>query len=77
MPDKQCARAFPRVFRWHIGVPMIERIKNEVIRPHNGGGGPSQEQARQIGEHSDFLSRANRNSLSQLCPFRGGCACFV
>ncbi len=56
---------------------MIERIKNEVIRPHNGGGGPSQEQARQIGEHSDFLSRANRNSLSQLCPFRGGCACFV
>jgi len=43
---------------------QITHPKNEVIHPHNGGGDLSQEQARQIGEHPDFLPEP----IETACP---------
>ena len=43
---------------------QITHPKNEMIRPHNGGGGLSQKQAREIGEHPDFFPEP----IEAVCP---------
>lgn len=54
----------PEKRAWCNTPEQITHPKNEVIRPHNGGGDLSQEQARQIGEHPDFCPEP----IETACP---------